>query len=74
MVSLMALEPIREHLPAFMFYNEAHYKGYLGLDERSSLMPIHQADTYLSKKRTEMRHCSHTVVTRVDAARLVMGL
>lgn len=56
------------------YHNEDDYSGYLGLDERFAAMPIHQADTYLSKTRTEMCHCSHVVVTRFDTARLMMGL
>ncbi len=57
-----------------MLHNEDDYRGYLGLDERFSATPIHQPDTYLSRKRTEMCHCSHVVVRRHDMARLVMGL
>ncbi len=69
----VVLEPIKKRARAFISHNEDDYRGYLGLDERSSVMPIHQADTYLSKTRTEMCHCSHVVVTGFDVARLVMA-
>lgn len=43
---------------AFVCHNDVDYRGYSGLDERLSVTPIDQADTYLSDKRAESRHCS----------------
>lgn len=40
---------------AFVSHNEDDYRGYLGLDERFSVMPIHHTDTYLSKKKKEQK-------------------
>lgn len=48
----------QERACAFVCHNDVDYRGYSGLDERLSAMPIDQADTYLSDKRAEMRHCS----------------
>lgn len=41
-----------------MCNNDIDYRGYSGPDERLSVMPIDQADTYLSDKRAELHHCS----------------
>lgn len=54
----------KKHLCAFTTYNEGDYRGYLGLDERFSMMPIHQADTYLSRERTEMCLCGRYKIRR----------
>lgn len=54
-----------------MSHNEDDYRAYLGLDERFSVTPIDQADTYLSEQK-----CAIVVicVLRVGVLRLVMGL
>lgn len=58
---------------AFMPHNEDDYRGYLGLDERPSVMPVDQADTYLSEREQK---CAIVVmcVLRVGVLWLVMGL
>lgn len=58
---------------AFMSHNEDDYRGYLGLDERPSVMPVDQADTYLSEREQK---CAIVVmcVLRVGVLWLVMGL
>ena len=40
----------KKHVCAFMSQKEDDYRGYLVLNERFSVTPIHHADTYLSKK------------------------
>lgn len=56
-----------------MSHNEDDYRAYLGLDERFSVTPIDQADTYLSEREQK---CAIVVicVLRVGVLRLVMGL
>lgn len=56
--SLVSLHQKQERVRAFVCHNDVDYRGYSGLDERLSVMPIDQADTYLSDKRAETRHCS----------------
>lgn len=59
--SLLPRHQEQEHVRAFVCHNDNDYRGYLGLDERLSVMPIDQADTYLSEKRAETCHCSCAV-------------
>lgn len=56
--SLVPHHQEQERARAFVCQNDDDYRGYLGLDERLSVMPIDQADTYLSEKRAETCHCS----------------
>lgn len=56
--SLVYLHQKQERVRAFVCHNDVDYRGYSGLDERLSVMPIDQADMYLSDKRAETRHCS----------------
>lgn len=71
--SLVSLHQKQERVRAFVCHNDVDYRGYSGLDERLSVMPIDQADTYLSDKRAERA----IVVVRLAGSgvlRLVMGL
>lgn len=73
-VSLMALEPIRKRVVRFYVSQWGWLQRIFG-SWWKIFCDANPSNWYIPvRNRTEMCHCSHVVVTRLDVAGLVMGL